>query len=254
MLPQRPHALQHLPDAASSRTLARLSGLEGLARATTVTVLPLAAADALGSTERVSYAYTRGYGNFRPLTLEIARRLVDRGVLDETEDVFCLTRTEMEAAVHGDHSTDTRALVQARRAEMQRLAGAAMPEVIFGDEFEPAPPAVPGQRLSGVPSARGISHGLARIVRGIEEAERVVDGDVLVIPYSDIGWTPLLSRAGGIVAEAGGLLSHSSIVAREVGIPCVVSVSGAMGIPDGALVRVDGFTGEVQWELPAAAT
>ena len=59
---------------------------------------------------------------------------------------------------------------------------------------------------------------------------------------------PCWPGPGAIVAESGGLLSHSSIVAREFGIPCVVSVAGAMRIPDGSVVRVDGFTGEVQWE------
>jgi len=89
------------------------------------------------------------------------------------------------------------------------------------------------------------------VVSGVEEAAKVERGDIVVIPYSDVGWTPMLARAGGIVAESGGLLSHSSIVAREFGIPCVVSVPGAMRIPDGSVVRVDGFTGGVQWE-PAA--
>lgn len=58
----------------------------------------------------------------------------------------------------------------------------------------------------------------------------------------------MLARAGGIGAGSGGLLSHSSMVARELGIPCVVSVSGATRLPDGAIVRVDGFTGAVQWD------
>jgi pyruvate,water dikinase len=71
-------------------------------------------------------------------------------------------------------------------------------------------------------------------------------GDILVIPYSDVGWTPLFSMAAGIVAEAGGMHSHSSIVAREYGIPCVVSVSDAtIAIPDGATLIVDGVSGLV---------
>jgi pyruvate,water dikinase len=126
-----------------------------------------------------------------------------------------------------------------------------MPEIIFGDEFEPAPPADPDRQLSGVPTSRGVHRSTARVVSGVSEAGRVQPGDIVVIPYSDVGWTPMLARAGGIVAESGGLLSHSSIVAREFGIPCVVSVPGAMRIPDGAVVRVDGFTGDVQWEQAA---
>jgi pyruvate,water dikinase len=60
-----------------------------------------------------------------------------------------------------------------------------------------------------------------------------------------VSWTPLFARAGAVVAESGGMLSHSSIVAREYQIPAVVSVEGAVNLPDGVLVSVDGFSGEV---------
>jgi pyruvate,water dikinase len=199
----------------------------------------------------VSYTYSRAYGLFRPAALEMARRLVERGALVEAGDVFYLTRAEMGSALVSHADRDVRALSRSRREEVERVVDVDMPETIFGDEFEPAPPADPGHALSGTPSARGIHQARARVVKSIEEAGRVEDGDILVIPYSDVGWTPLLARAGGIVAESGGLLSHSSIVAREFGIPCVVSVAGAMRIPDGSIVRIDGYTGQVQWENAA---
>ncbi|MGD8485064.1 MAG: PEP/pyruvate-binding domain-containing protein [Chloroflexota bacterium] len=202
--------------------------------------------------ERVSYTYTRSYGRFRPLVLEIARRLVERGLLETEDDVFYLTRAEMEAGLLGE-AADIRELAKRRRAEAERWADVDMPEVIFGDEFEPVPPADPERQLSGVPSSRGVARATARVISGVGEAGRVQPGEIVVIPYSDVGWTPVLARAGGIVAESGGLLSHSSIVAREFGIPCAVSVAGAMRIPDGSVVRVDGFTGDVQWEPPAPA-
>lgn len=198
--------------------------------------------------ERVSYTYTRGYGLFRPAALEVGRRLVDRGALDATEDVFLLTRQEMEQALLGAAGDQVREAAASRREDMQRMADVEMPEVIFGDEFTPAPPGHPERTLQGTPSARGVATGEARVVHGIAEAGRVLAGDVVVIPYSDVGWTPMLARAGGVVAESGGLLSHSSIVAREFGIPCVVSVAGAMRIPDGARIRVDGYSGTVHWE------
>jgi pyruvate,water dikinase len=200
--------------------------------------------------ERVSYTYTRAYGQFRPAVLEVARRLVEHGALDATSDVFYLQRDEMETGLLGG-DPDLGQLATTRRQDMDRLRDVDMPEVIFGDAFEPAPPTDPDHQLRGTPSSRGVARAEARVVNGIDEADRVKPGDVVVIPYSDVGWTPMLARAGGIVAEAGGLLSHSSIVAREFGIPCVVSVPNATRIPDGAIVRVDGNTGEVQWE-PAA--
>lgn len=68
---------------------------------------------------------------------------------------------------------------------------------------------------------------------------------MLIIPYSDVGWSPLFARAGAVIAESGGILSHSSIVAREYRIPAVVSVTGACRIPDGMRVTVDGYSGNI---------
>ena len=198
--------------------------------------------------ERVSYAYTRTYAQFRPAVLEMGRRLVERGRLDAASDIFYLTHQEVEAALDIGDGHDLRDLASRRQNEIELVTDVQMPETIFGDEFEPAPTVVPDRRLVGIPSSRGVRRAAARVVESAAEADRVESGDILVIPYSDVGWTPMLARAGAIVAESGGLLSHSSIVARELGIPCVVSVAGAMSIPDGATVRVDGFTGEVRWE------
>ena len=68
---------------------------------------------------------------------------------------------------------------------------------------------------------------------------------MLVIPYSDVGWAPLFASAGAVIAESGGVLSHSSIIAREYGIPAVVSVPNACAMLDGVVVSVDGYRGEV---------
>jgi pyruvate,water dikinase len=130
---------------------------------------------------------------------------------------------------------------------MVDLAAVSLPEVIYGDDFAPAPPADPDHTLGGLATSRGIHTGVARVVRSVSEAPRVAAGDVLVIPHSDVAWTAMFATAGAVVAEAGGMLSHSSIVAREFGIPCVVSVDGAMRIPEGSTVRVDGYTGDVRW-------
>ena len=116
----------------------------------------------------------------------------------------------------------------------------------FGEDFVPTrDDEAPATTLHGTPSSRGTHYGVARVIRGIAEFDRVEEGDIIVIPFSDVGWTPLFAKAGAVVAESGGMLSHSSIVAREYGIPCVVSVSGAMSIPDGSMAVVDGYRGIV---------
>jgi len=75
---------------------------------------------------------------------------------------------------------------------------------------------------------------------------------VLIIPFSDVGWTPLFSKAGAIVAESGGFLSHSSIIAREYEIPAVVSVPGACLIEDDTVITVDGYHGDVLIHKPSS--
>ncbi len=131
-----------------------------------------------------------------------------------------------------------------------------VPDIVYGDAFVPRTREdVVGDRLTGNPTSRGSARGPARIVRGAADFERVSSGDVIVIPYSDVAWTPLFARAAAVVAEAGGMLSHSSIVAREYGIPCVVSVEHACSaIPDGASLVVDGTSGVVLVEASGGAS
>jgi pyruvate,water dikinase len=84
------------------------------------------------------------------------------------------------------------------------------------------------------------------VILSVADFSKMEQGDVLVIPFSDVSWTPLFTRAGAVIAESGGVLSHSSIVAREYNLPCVVSVSQACNLPDHTLVTVDGYKGEVK--------
>ena len=84
-----------------------------------------------------------------------------------------------------------------------------------------------------------------KIVKNFEDANEVCEGDIIVIPYSDVSWTTLFHKVKGIISESGGILSHCSIVARECGIPAVVSVKGALSLKDGSQVFIDGDSGEI---------
>jgi phosphohistidine swiveling domain-containing protein len=194
--------------------------------------------------EQIGTLFSYGYGLFRPLFLTLGKHLEQRGILVHASDIFYLTRTEVEAAVTtgGDHAA-YRARVAARWREMEDMRTVDVPAVIYGDE---QPPLVAGSKvLCGVPTARGCHCGPARVVRGLEDLPRVRDGDVLVVPFADVSWTPLFARAGAVVSESGGMLSHASIIAREYGIPAVVSVQGACSMADGTMVSVDAFQGTV---------
>ncbi|MGW3346111.1 PEP/pyruvate-binding domain-containing protein [Nonomuraea rubra] len=100
--------------------------------------------------------------------------------------------------------------------------------------------------LTGAPGSRGMATGPARIVRGPGDFARVRPGDILVCPFTDPAWTPLLRIAAGVVTETGGVLSHAAIVAREQAIPAVLGVPDATGtLHNGTLITIDGATGTV---------
>ncbi len=201
-----------------------------------------------GYRDAISFQYTRGYGLFRDRFLELGRRLAERGVLGAADDIWYLTFDEVRRLVAGAEPAAAE-LVMQRRAEIEAVRDVPMPEVIFGDEFVPAPASEEAaEQLAGIPTSRGRYRGPVRVVRGRDDFDAMEPGDVLVIPFSDVGWTPLFARAGAVVAESGGILSHSSIVAREYGIPCVVSVTGALQLPAGVFAVVDGYAGTVTLE------
>ena len=100
--------------------------------------------------------------------------------------------------------------------------------------------------LIGTPASAGVVEGLARVVT--DPTRQVVRaGEILVAPFTDPGWTPLFIHAAGVVTEVGGMMTHGAVVAREYGIPAVVSVTSAMErIKTGQRIRVDGTRGFVQ--------
>lgn len=103
--------------------------------------------------------------------------------------------------------------------------------------------------LHGIAGAVGTATGPVRHVRGPADFRRVRPGDVLICRETDPAWTPLFSVAAAVVTETGGVLSHAAIVAREVGIPAVLAVEGAMErLAPGVQVHVDGSAGSVTCE------
>jgi pyruvate,water dikinase len=100
--------------------------------------------------------------------------------------------------------------------------------------------------LTGTPGSHGTATGPARIVRGPADFPHVRPGDILVCPYTDPAWTPLLSIAAGVITEQGGLLSHAAIIARERHIPAVLAVPNATTrLPNNTRITINGTTGSI---------
>jgi pyruvate,water dikinase len=101
--------------------------------------------------------------------------------------------------------------------------------------------------LRGITASHGDVQGFARVARSVEEAAQIEEGAILVCPFTDPGWTPILGRVRGVITETGGLLSHAAIICREYGIPALLSVPDATSrIPDRSQIHLRASLGCVE--------
>jgi len=195
--------------------------------------------------EAFGYLHKLGYSLFQPYFLAMGDGLVSRGTIGDREDIYYTYFDEVRDIVENErYQAEYRQRIEERKRELEDCLDITPPSVIYGDHAPPLESHIT-DKLKGTPTSRGQYTGPVRVVRGIRDFDKLQEGDVLVIPYSDVGWTPLFTKAGAVIAESGGMLSHSSIIAREYSIPAVVSVPGACHLADASLVTVDGYRGEI---------
>ncbi|MEQ1794356.1 MAG: PEP/pyruvate-binding domain-containing protein [Nitrospira sp.] len=186
-------------------------------------------------------------GATRRLLLRAGALLAERGLLDQSEDVFFI-RVEEQLALLGLERRDWRALVQSRRQARARDVQTVAPDqLIDGAEEASAELSPDAGRWRGVPISAGLATGPARIIRTLEDWKKVVPGDILVAPVIDPGMAPLFGIAAGLVVEMGGTLSHGAIIAREYGLPAVANIPGmTTALCDGDIVELDAASGDVR--------
>ena len=190
----------------------------------------------------------------RAFTLRVGARLVAAGAFDRADDVQYLTRDELPGVLRAP--ADQRPVVAERRATHDRQKSMRPPATIGAPKPPPTEPdrfdgaryeASDDGTLRGTGASAGVARGLARVMNGPADFWKLTPGDIIVAPSSNPSWVPLFTVAGGVCCNTGGVLSHASVVAREVGVPAVVGLGDATTrIPDGALVELDGSTGLVR--------
>ncbi len=202
--------------------------------------------------EHHKFALIELFALLHAAALEVGAWLVADGAARTADDVFLLEFDEVIAAadaqVRGESLAGLAGSIEQRRTVQARDAGRTPPSIMT-DEGEtpqlPAPAAAPPDTLCGVGVSSGVVEGVARVIRD-PGSETLAAGEVLVAPFTDPGWTPLFMHASALVMEVGGLMTHGSVVAREMGIPAVVAVEGATRtIRSGQRIRVDGDRGWV---------
>ena len=203
------------------------------------------------------YYYYRDFERFyndrdmsrpRDFLLAIARQFIDRGLIEEQDDIFFLGREEILEIDQGKMGArDVGHRVRSRRRVYDRYRHKEPPKYIQGwRTFEDDQLADDGRGLRGIAASSGTVTGRARVCRQLSEISKIEKGDILITVATDPGWTTVFSIIGGVVVETGGVVAHAVMISREYGIPCVANLTRACDlIPDGARITVDGGSGRV---------
>jgi pyruvate,water dikinase len=197
---------------------------------------------------------SQGSARVRATALEAGRRLTARGLLDRDDAVLFLSGAEVERALRGQPEVIAlRAAARRRRREWEAWASEPAPRTVDANGLPiaaadaVAPDHVAPDLSRGTPASGGTGAGPARVILDPANGLAFAEGSVLVAPYTDTAWTPLFYLAAAVVVETGSVLSHASIVARELGVPCVVGVHDATSwIKDGDWVDVDADRGLIR--------
>jgi phosphohistidine swiveling domain-containing protein len=171
--------------------------------------------------------------------------LVAAAVIDNVDDVFYLTMDE----IRGAPPVDARALVKARRELRAAYERIDVPDAWVGPPIavklgEHAPQRA--HSLTGVAAAHGVAEGRARVLASADDLDDLEPDEILVCRTTDPSWASAFHLARGAVIDIGSTSSHGAIVAREMGIPCVIGTgNGTLVLRTGDLIRVDGGAGAV---------
>ena len=197
-----------------------------------------------------------GHTTIRRMLEQLGTRLVAHGAIQNKEEIYWLTEDEVSEAASrlekGEMLPDHSRLVAERKAiwheQMKLVPPAMLPETSMWGKILPWNRTnMTSNVLKGVAGSAGKVTGIARVIFGPEDFGKLKHGDVLVAVTTTPAWTPLFALASAIVTDIGGPLSHSSIVAREYGIPAVLSTGIATRrIMNGQTVTVDGGRGTVE--------
>lgn len=180
----------------------------------------------------------------RAAARRIGELLVADGVLDAVDDVMYLTAGELTASRIPDNVRD---LIAGRKAEQERYRGYELPTEFWGnpETLTTSHSSSAVDQLAGIGASAGIVEGVARVVTdpGFTEVE---PGEILIASTTDPSWAAVMLISAALVVDIGGALSHAALVARELGIPCVVNTGNGTAILNtGDRLRVDGRAGTV---------
>lgn len=201
---------------------------------------------------RVTEVYSRLLAELRWCFVALEKIWLQERLLSESGDIFFLEEDEVRRVVDADSELISQLglLVESRRSQLEQDRQLeSVPQLVYGNSppASPVSPISPASVLQGIGASPGQVEGRVKVIKSWQLLSEIDSTTILVVPFTDSGWSPILARAGGLIAEVGGRLSHGAIVAREFGIPAVMDVHNATQLlQDGQRVRIDGLLGIVE--------
>jgi phosphohistidine swiveling domain-containing protein len=206
--------------------------------------------------EQQTGLFTLGWPVLRRCALRLGAHLADQSLIGQAQDVFFLTRAELDAALAGAPAETLHAEAARRRTAWERQRRLVAPlelgtapwlaRVAVDRAVAAARTGAAGAdgAIVGQPASPGRATGPVRVITDPADFDRFAAGEVLVARATAPAWTPLFGKAAAVVTDGGTLAAHASLVAREYGIPAVVATGDATArLHDGQVVTVDGGAG-----------
>ena len=190
---------------------------------------------------------TRFYYLIRVYTIELSNKLAEEKAISNKDDIWYLKVTDLWDYLDGKiDEYDLKEIIDKNKQYYNSYRN-YISENEIGNNIELEVSNTDSTNLKGLGANNGIITGTARVIKSFEEIDRLQQDDILITKFTDTGWTPKFAILSGIVTEYGGILCHAAIVAREYGIPAIVSCTGIMNqIEDGERITINGTTGEIR--------
>ena len=204
---------------------------------------------------KATQIYSQLLAHLRWCFITLETQWLKQDILQESGDISFLEYEEIEQMVRNPKASLTQSLpqqLQQRKRQFNKNQGLEqLPYIAYGypqsSEFSPVSHLEATQQLTGIAASPGQVEGRVKIIKTFQAQIEIAPDTILVVPYTDAGWSPLLTQAVGLIAEVGGSLSHGAIVAREYGIPAVMDINHATQLlRDGQRIRLNGERGIVE--------
>lgn len=205
--------------------------------------------------ENLRFERTRLFGLVREIFLALGEKFAYENIIESKRDIFYLTKEEIFNYVRGTScDIDLKSIIEKRKEQFVEFEKECSSDRFstFGMVYnantytDNIVTEISDGDLKGIGCCAGVVKAKVKVIKNVTEAQGL-EGCIMVAERTDPGWVPLFPISKGILVERGSILSHSAIVAREMGIPAIVGINNLLKtLKDGDEIEMDGSSGSIR--------